>query len=108
VTIIAVRHLVRLSSRHAWLVILGFVLLAVLCASYFAHHFAITTDSSKLLSKTLPWRQQEIRLKRAFPKRTDQIVAVIDDEAADGLVGRRHIPTGPPRHAEQGRIRGAA
>ena len=93
VTITAVTYLVRLSSRHAWLVILGFICVAVLCAGYFAHHFAITTDSSKLLSKDLPWRQQEIKLDHAFPQRADQIVAVIDattpeaaDEAADALV----------------------
>jgi hopanoid biosynthesis associated RND transporter like protein HpnN len=93
VTITAVTILVRLSSRHAGLVILGFMLLALLCAGYFAQHFAITTDSGKLLSKELPWRQQEIKLDQAFPQRADQIVAVIDattpeaaDESADALV----------------------
>jgi len=93
VTITAATFLVRLSSRYAWLAILCFLGLTVLCAGWFVHHFAITTDSSKLLSKDLPWRQQEIKLDRAFPQRTDQIVAVIDastpegaDEAADALV----------------------
>ncbi len=92
-TIAAITQAVRLSSRHAWLVILGFLLVAILSAAYLAHHFAITTDSSKLISSSLPWRQQEIRLDRAFPQRTDQIIAVIDattpetaDEAAGALV----------------------
>src|SRR5262249_26300692 len=60
---------------------------------YFAQHFAITTDSNKLLSSSLPWRQQEIALDRAFPWRVDQIIAVIDaatpeaaEEAAEALV----------------------
>src|SRR6185312_9734033 len=54
---------------------------------------AINTDSSKLLSSSLPWRQQEMKLNRLFPQRTDLMIAVIDattpeaaDEAADALV----------------------
>jgi hopanoid biosynthesis associated RND transporter like protein HpnN len=69
---------VRASTRHAWPVILAFLLGAVLAAVYFAGHFAITTDSNKLLSNTLPWRQQELALDRAFPWRIDQIIAVVD------------------------------
>ena len=93
VTITAITRAVRLSTRYAWLVILGFLLVAILSVVYLAHHFAITTDSNKLLSSSLPWRQQEIMLDRAFPQRIDQIIAVIDattpeaaDEAADALV----------------------
>ncbi|SDR28616.1 hypothetical protein SAMN05444161_2627 [Rhizobiales bacterium GAS191] len=92
-TIAAIMQAVRLSSRHAWLVIVGFLLVAVIFAGYLAGHFAITTDNSKLISSALPWRQQEISLDRAFPQRTDQIIAVIDattpeaaDEAAATLV----------------------
>ncbi|HEY7243124.1 MAG TPA: MMPL family transporter [Xanthobacteraceae bacterium] len=88
----AVTWLVQLSSRHAWPVILSFLLLATLSASYFTRHFAITTDSKKLLSSSLPWREQERMLDAAFPHRTDRIIAVIDattpeaaDDAADAL-----------------------
>jgi len=48
--IIAITQTVRLSTRHAWFVILAFLLVAVLSAHYFTFHFAITTDSNKLLS----------------------------------------------------------
>ena len=82
----------RWSSQHARLVILAYLLLAVAGADYLVAHFAITTDSGQLISNALPWRQQELRLDRAFPQRTDRIVAVIDattpeaaDEAAAGL-----------------------
>ena len=61
-------------------------------ASYCVRHFAITTDPNKLLSSSLPWRQQEMMLDTAFPQRIDQIIAVIDattpeaaDDAADVL-----------------------
>src|SRR6476646_104338 len=76
--IIAITQTVRLATRHAWFVILAFLLVAVLSAHYFTFHFAITTDSNKLLSSSLPWRQQERALDRAFPWRVDQIVAVVD------------------------------
>ncbi|HEY6861622.1 MAG TPA: MMPL family transporter [Pseudolabrys sp.] len=91
--IITTTQAVRLSTRYSWLVILAFLLVAALAAGYFARHFAITTDSNKLLSNSLPWRQQEMTLDRAFPWRVDQIIAVIDastpeaaEEAADALV----------------------
>jgi uncharacterized protein len=93
VTTTAITEAVRLSTRNAWLVILSFLLVALLSAGYLTRHFAITTDSNKLLSSSLPWRQQEIRLDRAFPQRIDQIIAVIDattpeaaEEAAAALV----------------------
>ncbi len=74
----------RVSTRHAWLVIALFLVAAALAATYAARHFAITTNSSKLLSSSLPWRRQEIRLNALFPQRTDLIVAVVDATTAEG------------------------
>jgi hopanoid biosynthesis associated RND transporter like protein HpnN len=92
-TTATITRLVELSSRHAWPVILGFLLIAGLSAGYFKRHFVITSDSNKLMSSSLPWRQQEVMLDHAFPQRIDRIVAVIDattpeavDNAADALV----------------------
>jgi hopanoid biosynthesis associated RND transporter like protein HpnN len=91
--IAAIARVVRLSTRHAWVVIAAFLIAAVVAGGYVARHIAINTDSGKLLSSSLPWRQQEIKLNELFPQRTDLIVAVIDattpeaaDEAADALV----------------------
>ena len=92
--IAAIVRVVRLSTRHAWVVIPAFLIAAVLAGVYVSRHIAINTDSSKLLSSSLPWRQQEEKLNRLFPQRTDLMIAVIDgatpeaaDEAADALVG---------------------
>ena len=91
--IAAIARVVRLSTRHAWMVIAAFLIAAVLAGGYVARHIAINTDSGKLLSSSLPWRQQEIKLNALFPQRIDLIVAVIDattpeaaDEAANALV----------------------
>src|SRR5271170_6144040 len=93
VILAVIPRVVRLSTRYAWFVIPSFLIVAILSSFYVSRHFAINTDSSKLLSSSLPWRQQEIRLNEAFPQRTDKIIAVIDattpeaaEEAATGLV----------------------
>jgi hopanoid biosynthesis associated RND transporter like protein HpnN len=88
-----ITRLVELSNRWAWPLIIGFSVLAIASMAYVGRHFAISTDANKLLSSSLPWRQQEVMLDRAFPQRIDQIIAVIDastpeaaDNAADALV----------------------
>src|SRR6476620_654860 len=92
-TLASTTRAVHISSRYAWPVIVGFLLVTIVSTGYLVRHFAITTDSNKLLSSSLPWRQQEIILDRAFPQRIDQIIAVVDattpeaaGEAADALV----------------------
>ncbi len=92
--IAAIARVVQLSTGYAWLVIAGFVIAAIVSGSYVSRHIAINTDSSKLLSSSLPWRQQEKKLNEDFPQRTDRIIAVVDattpeaaDEAAATLVG---------------------
>ena len=112
VTIEAITRAVRLSSAHAWLVILVFLLVATFSAGYLARHFAITTDSKKLLSSSLPWRQQEIMLDQAFPQSTNLIIAVVDgatpeaaDEAADALVN--DLSPRSPRPDKISSIRGS-
>jgi uncharacterized protein len=90
---VGVSRLVRLSLCYRWGVILAFFVLAALSASYFMRHVVISTDSKKLMSSSLSWRQQEAMLELAFPQRSDRILAVIDaatpeaaDDAADALV----------------------
>lgn len=115
----AVARTARVSARHAWLVIALFLVGAAFAAGYAARHLSITTDSSKLLSSSLPWRQQEIKLSALFPQRNDLIVAVVDattaegaEEAASGLAkaleGRKDLfrtvsrPDGGPFFAREG------
>ena len=88
-----VTRLVQLSIRRPWTVILCFLLVAALAAGYFARNVAVSTDSKKLMSSSLPWRQQEAAIDAAFPQRINRILAVIDavtpeaaDEAAEALV----------------------
>lgn len=50
----------------------------VLAAVFDTHRFAIDTDSAKLISPSLPWRQREAAFDKAFPQTTDLIAVVID------------------------------
>ena len=77
--------------RHALVCVVLFALLAVAATVFVATRFSIDTDSSKLLSPTLAWRQSDLALDRAFPHRTDQLVAVLDGgtpEAAESAATR--------------------
>jgi hopanoid biosynthesis associated RND transporter like protein HpnN len=46
-------------------------------------HLAIHTDTDDMLSAELPFRQDAIRLKQAFPQLSRNIVIVIDGDTAD-------------------------
>src|ERR1700743_2819371 len=83
-TTAAVTRVVGFSCRYAWPVIVGLLLTSIACGVGFVRNFAITTDSNKLLSSSLPWRQQEVRLDRAFPQRIDRIVTVIEATTPEG------------------------
>ena len=57
--------------RHALLVALFYLVLAIVAGYYAATHLSIDTDLDKLISADLPWRQQEAALNKAFPQNDD-------------------------------------
>jgi len=64
--------------RHAWLVLLIALLLAGGCIWLAEAKLAVTTDTSRLFSESLAWRQRGMELQRAFPQNEDLLVAVVD------------------------------
>ncbi len=64
--------------RHAWAVLLVALLLAGSCIWLAQSRLAVTTDTSRLFSESLPWRQRGMELQRAFPQNEDLLVAVVD------------------------------
>jgi uncharacterized protein len=77
-TAAALAHVVDLCCRHAWKVLLLFLLVAGVAFSYASHHFAIDTDTVKLFPPDLPWRLHQKAFDDAFPLKADQIAVVID------------------------------
>jgi hopanoid biosynthesis associated RND transporter like protein HpnN len=68
--------------RAIWVLALA-ALLAVGLVHYTAGHLAVNTNTEDMLSASLPWRQAEARLDRAFPQLSDVLVAVIDADTPD-------------------------
>jgi hopanoid biosynthesis associated RND transporter like protein HpnN len=54
------------------------LLLAIMSGWLGATRLGISTDTSALFAPSLPWRQREIALDKAFPQFSDLLVAVID------------------------------
>ena len=69
---------IDLCTRHPWTVILAAAVLSGAAAIYAVENFAINTDTSKLLSPELPWRQREHAFETAFPQRNDIILVVVE------------------------------
>jgi hopanoid biosynthesis associated RND transporter like protein HpnN len=66
------------SRRHALLVVLGCLLLAGFSGYYASGHLGVSTDTDKLFSNSLPWRQRAMEFNRNFPQFQTLLVAVID------------------------------
>ncbi len=70
--------LAEFSRRRALAVAVGGLLLAVLSAFYAVTHLDVTTDTDRMFSSSLPWRQQAEELNKDFPQFNGLLVAVID------------------------------
>jgi hopanoid biosynthesis associated RND transporter like protein HpnN len=73
-----VASIVAAALRLPWLTILLALALTAGAVSYITSHFAITTDTSQLISSDLDWRQREQQFDAAFPQHNDTIDVVID------------------------------
>lgn len=79
----AVMSTVEFCRKYAVAVALLSVVLTGVLGAYAASALAVDTDTEKLISVELPWRQREAEFDRAFPQRVDLIAIVIDAATAD-------------------------
>ncbi|KAB0680635.1 MMPL family transporter [Aureimonas leprariae] len=70
--------------RHPWLVIAVSAVLTALAVWWTVAHFAINTDTARLISPDVPYRKNEIAFAKAFPQTEGLIVAVIDARSPEG------------------------
>lgn len=70
--------LVRACCAYPIVTLLIATLLTAGAGAYACRNFAIQTDTGKLISPDLPWRQRELQLDAAFPHQSDTLLVVID------------------------------
>ena len=100
--------LVRACIGYRWLVIVLAAFTFVVSARYVANNFAINTDSGKLISESVGWRQLEIAFDTTFPSRVGLTVIVVDaltpeaaEQAADQLTARLSSLSGTIKSARR-------
>ncbi|HTG20383.1 MAG TPA: MMPL family transporter [Reyranella sp.] len=84
-------RVVAASTRHPVTVFLLGVVLTGAALVYTAQHFALTADTSELISTKLKWRQNELAFDRAFPQFSNLTMIVVDGatpELADAAATR--------------------
>ncbi|WFU34370.1 MMPL family transporter [Bradyrhizobium brasilense] len=62
-------RIVDFCARNRWTIVIAGTLLMLGAAAFDAARFSINTDIEGLISQDLPWRQRELELSRAFPRK---------------------------------------
>ncbi|MBS0252293.1 MAG: MMPL family transporter, partial [Proteobacteria bacterium] len=78
-----VAGIVAASVRLSWLTILLALAVSGGAICYVVNNFAITTDTSQLISPQLDWRKRERQFDAAFAQHTDTIDIVIDGKTPE-------------------------
>ena len=81
----ALQRVVDLSTRHAIAVAILFAIVGTAAAIHSVRHFQISTDTERLMPRSLPWRANQIRYQTRFPP--DRLLAIVTartPEEADG------------------------
>jgi hopanoid biosynthesis associated RND transporter like protein HpnN len=69
--------------RHAALVVLAGVALALLSGYVASQRLGVSTDTDLMFAPSLPWRQEKVAFDKAFPQFKDLLVGVIDADAPE-------------------------
>jgi hopanoid biosynthesis associated RND transporter like protein HpnN len=78
-----IERIVAFCCRWPALVTLASLLLAAAAGYFTSTHFAMNTDSAKLISADVGWRKREIRFDRLFPQQSNLILVVIDGKTPE-------------------------
>ncbi len=79
----AIFRVVELSARRPWLLLLVCALLTVGAGWFAATHFAMTTNTSALITPEVDWRRNETALNTAFPQQTNLTLIIIDGKTPE-------------------------
>lgn len=71
-------RIVAVSIRHSLLVLLSALALTAVAVVYMAGNFAMTAETSQLISPKLDWRKRGIEFDKAFPQLQNLTMIVVD------------------------------
>ena len=80
---VVIGRLVGASASRPWIVVALAIILCTATTLYVISHFAMTTDTSALLSSKLPWRVRQATFDRLFPQDDSNIVVVVDGQTPE-------------------------
>jgi uncharacterized protein len=93
IRILSIGRIVAASSRHPLIVLMLVGVLTLAALVFTAQNFAMTADTSQLISKRLEWRQRGLAFEAAFPQFNNLAMVAVDgatpelaDDAARRLV----------------------
>jgi uncharacterized membrane protein YdfJ with MMPL/SSD domain len=93
--------LVEWCRRHAWAVVALALAATLACGWVAATRLSLDTDTDRLLSPKLEWRQREIAFDKEFPQNSNLIAVVVDgptpeqaETATAALAARLKAETG--------------
>ena len=69
---------VAFSARRPWLLLALCAALTIFALGFAATQFALTTNTSALISAKVDWRRNEAAVNTAFPQLTDTTLAIVD------------------------------
>ena len=78
-----IERIVAFCCRWPALVTLASLVLAAAAGLFTSSHFAMNTDSAKLISADVGWRKREIRFDQLFPQQSNLILVVIDGKTPE-------------------------
>ena len=88
---LSIGRIVAASTRHPLIVLFVVGSLALAALVFTAQNFAMTADTSQLISKQLDWRQRGLAFDAAFPQFNNLTMVVVDGatpELADDAAKR--------------------
>src|SRR6201996_4792951 len=74
---------VRLGVDRPWAVVGAALALCAAALWFVIGHFDMTSDTAKLISPKVAWRQREMAMDAAFPQNGDSTVVVIDGQTPE-------------------------
>jgi len=78
-----ISRIVGACAAQAWAVVALVIILCACMTYYVRGHFALTTETSALLSPKLPWRVRQAAFNLAFPPEVANIVVVVDGQTPE-------------------------